>query len=156
MLSESRFIINDEIVAKAAQHFREIHLAEKEQQQAGSDLPKETLVNVIYRLTENTRAQAKAVTTLYQQLKYTVDRGLQEEDLPIFEESIEQAQRLAVTVEEVVMGIDRDLFYPTEEMAEDVDTTGTTPTTNNNTPLPPFRVGLMALSFAFLLLALPL
>ena len=54
------------------------------------------LVNVIYRLTENTRAQAKAVTTLYQQLKYTVDRGLQEEDLPIFEESIEQAQHLAV------------------------------------------------------------
>ena len=54
------------------------------------------------------------------------------------------------------MGIDRDLFYPTEEVAEDVGTTGTTPTTNNNTPLPPFRVGLMALSFAFLLLAPPL
>ncbi|KAG0744670.1 hypothetical protein G6F57_006343 [Rhizopus arrhizus] len=54
------------------------------------------LVNVIYRLTENTQAQAKAATILHQQLKYIVDRGLQEEDLPIFEESIEQARRLAV------------------------------------------------------------
>jgi hypothetical protein len=54
------------------------------------------LVNTIYRLTENTRVQAKAATELYEHLKYISDRGLQQEDLPLFQDSIEQARRLAV------------------------------------------------------------
>ncbi|KAI9248993.1 hypothetical protein EDC94DRAFT_664136 [Helicostylum pulchrum] len=54
------------------------------------------LVSNIYRLTENTRVQAKAATELYEHLRYIIDRGLREEDLPLFEDSIEQSRRLAV------------------------------------------------------------
>ncbi|KAI8093988.1 hypothetical protein BDF21DRAFT_326557, partial [Thamnidium elegans] len=54
------------------------------------------LINTIYRLTENTRVQARAATELFEHLKYVMDRGLQQEDLPIFRDSIEQARRLAV------------------------------------------------------------
>ncbi|KAI8885333.1 hypothetical protein K501DRAFT_284394, partial [Backusella circina FSU 941] len=54
------------------------------------------LVNTIYRLTKNTRVQAKAATELYEHPKYIMDRGLQQEDLQIFQDSIEQSSRLAV------------------------------------------------------------
>ncbi|KAI8874587.1 hypothetical protein K501DRAFT_204397, partial [Backusella circina FSU 941] len=49
------------------------------------------LVNTIYRLTENTRVQAKEVTELYEHLKYTMDRGLRQEDLQIFQDFIKQS-----------------------------------------------------------------
>ncbi|KAI8876614.1 hypothetical protein K501DRAFT_337981 [Backusella circina FSU 941] len=54
------------------------------------------LVNTIYRLTENTRVQAKAATELYEHLKYIMNRGLRREDLQIFQDSIEKNRRLAV------------------------------------------------------------
>ncbi|KAI8891429.1 hypothetical protein K501DRAFT_327999 [Backusella circina FSU 941] len=116
----------DKIVAEVTKRVQETQLEESDRRREGSDLPsthkynnqawvtaettnpnfinqlKETkvdtaqLVNTIYRLTENTRVQAKAATELYEHLKYIMDRGLQQEDLQIFQDSIEQSRRLAV------------------------------------------------------------
>ncbi|ORE04465.1 hypothetical protein BCV72DRAFT_211208, partial [Rhizopus microsporus var. microsporus] len=54
------------------------------------------LVNTIYRLTENTRIQARAATEIYEQLQYVEERGWQKEDEKVFSEAVEKLRRLAV------------------------------------------------------------
>lgn len=54
------------------------------------------LVNTIYRVTENTRIQARAATEIYEQLQYVAERGWQQEDGDVVNEAIEKVRRLAV------------------------------------------------------------
>lgn len=54
------------------------------------------LVTTIYRLTKNTRIQAKAATEIYEQLQYITERGWQQEDADMFTETIEKVRQLAV------------------------------------------------------------
>ena len=56
------------------------------------------VINIIYRITENTRVQARAAAELYGQLNYLGEQGQSENgnDWNLFNETIEQTSRLAI------------------------------------------------------------
>ncbi|KAG1096098.1 hypothetical protein G6F42_018427 [Rhizopus arrhizus] len=54
------------------------------------------LVSTIYKHTENTRAQARAASEIFESLQYISERGMQQEDEELYHTTMEKARRLAV------------------------------------------------------------